>query len=186
MSFARCRRCGCIRTLCFGTDHLGESKVQNLHLPAFGDENVCGLDVAVNNALCMSSIERVSNLDGDVEHRLGVQRSAGDAVFQRFTVQKLHNDERLPLVLSDFVNGADVGMAESRGRARLTPKALQRCWIPHHIRRQEFERNEATEFCVLGLIDYAHPAAAQLLDDTVMRNGLADHELIGEERERSW
>jgi hypothetical protein len=30
---------------------LGETEVENLGIPAFGDEDVCRLDVAMNNAL---------------------------------------------------------------------------------------------------------------------------------------
>jgi hypothetical protein len=33
----------------------------------------------------------------------------------------------------------------------------------------------ATEFDVLGLIDHTHASAAKLLDDAVVRNGLANH-----------
>ena len=40
---------------------------------------------------------------------------------------------------------------------------------------QEFERDEATKLGVLGLVDDAHAPAAELLDDAVMRDGLADH-----------
>jgi len=31
---------------------------------------------------------------------------------------------------------------------------------------------------VLGLVDHTHPAAAELLDDPVVRNGLADHAAV--------
>ena len=37
------------------------------------------------------------------------------------------------------------------------------------------ERQIGAEFSVLGLVDHTHPAAAQLLDDAVVRDGLADH-----------
>jgi hypothetical protein len=44
-----------------------------------------------------------------------------------------------------------------------------------HIVRQELERDEASEIGVLGFVDNAHPAAAQLLDEAVVRDGLTDH-----------
>jgi len=40
---------------------------------------------------------------------------------------------------------------------------------------QELERSVPTEFKVLGLIDDTHAPAAELLDDPVVRDGLADH-----------
>ena len=40
---------------------------------------------------------------------------------------------------------------------------------------QELEGNKPTELDVLGLVDNTHTTATQLLDDAVVRNGLADH-----------
>jgi len=38
----------------------------------------------------------------------------------------------------------------------------------------------------LRLVDNTHPAAAELLDDAVVRDGLADDECGGKTRERPW
>jgi hypothetical protein len=38
-----------------------------------------------------------------------------------------------------------------------------------------FERHKAAELYILSLVDDAHPPAAQLLDDAVVRDGLTDH-----------
>jgi len=39
--------------------------------------------------------------------------------------------------------------------------------------REKLQGGEAAELGVLGLVDRAHPAATELLEDVVMRNGLA-------------
>lgn len=44
-----------------------------------------------------------------------------------------------------------------------------------HIVGKEFERNEAAEFSILGLVHNSHPASTEFLGDAVMRDGLADH-----------
>ena len=49
--------------------------------------------------------------------------------------------------------------------------------VPCHSLRQELERHKAMKFGVLGLKDHTHPAATELLNDSVMRDGLADHRL---------
>src|SRR6202795_2060840 len=41
---------------------------------------------------------------------------------------------------------------------------------------QELESDKTVKPCVLGLVNHAHPSAAEFLDDPVMRDGLADHE----------
>jgi hypothetical protein len=40
---------------------------------------------------------------------------------------------------------------------------------------QELESYEPAELYVLGFVDHTHAAAAQFLDDAVVRDGLADH-----------
>ena len=40
---------------------------------------------------------------------------------------------------------------------------------------KELKGDKAAETCVLGLIHHTHPAATELLDDAVVRDGLADH-----------
>jgi hypothetical protein len=58
---------------------------------------------------------------------------------------------------------------------RLTPETFQCLWVLGHVIGQELERNEATQFRVLGLVNHAHTAAAELFDDAVACDGLADH-----------
>src|SRR5215472_13933878 len=44
-----------------------------------------------------------------------------------------------------------------------------------NILRQELEGDETMQARVFGLVDHSHPAAAESLDDSVMRDHLADH-----------
>src|ERR1700677_3519922 len=57
-----------------------------------------------------------------------------------------------------------------------TLKSGERLRITGDSFRQEFQCNETMKARVLSLVDHTHPAAAQLLDNAVMRDGLADHE----------
>ena len=96
-------------------------------------------------------------------------------MLQRHPVQKLHGDERLLATLADVVNGADVGMVESGGGTSFTPETFQCQRVSGHVIRQELERNETTQLGVLGLVHDAHSTTAELFDDAVARDGLADH-----------
>src|SRR5262249_20691925 len=78
-------------------------------------------------------------------------------------------------VLVDFVDGADVGMIQSRGAASLPLKAINPGLLPGKLIRQEFQGHLAPELAVFGLIDHAHPAAAEPLQNPIMRDNLAGH-----------
>ena len=106
---------------------------------------------------------------------LGVQWLPRDTVLERHPVQKLHGDERLPVLLADVVDRADVGMAESRRRTHLAAKPFQSLRVMRHLSGQELQSHEAAEASVFGLVHDTHPPAAQLLNDAVVGNGLADH-----------
>ena len=55
-----------------------------------------------------------------------------------------------------------------------TGEGLADLWRP---RRAEISALQSgASFSVLGLVDDTHPATAQLLDDAVVRDGLADHD----------
>ena len=97
-----------------------------------------------------------------------------DAMLESRAIQKFHGDESLAILLANVVDGADVGMIESRRRLGFALKAGRAC-ASRAIIGEKFEGDETMEAGVLGLVDDAHAAAAELLDDAVVRDGLADH-----------
>ena len=129
----------------------------------------------MHNAFAVGSVEGISNFNGQGQDGLSLHRSSGDAVFQSQPIQKLHSDKALALVLADFVDSADVGMVQGRSRAGFAAKSFQCLRILRDILRQELERYKSAKGGVLGLINHTHAAAAEHLDDAVMRNRMADH-----------
>jgi hypothetical protein len=97
-------------------------------------------------------------------------------MLQGHAVQKLHGNERLLTVLADFVDGANIGMIQSRGRTGLAAEAFQCLRVSRQFIGQEFEGDEAAKLGIVSLVDHTHPAATGLLIDAVVRDGLADHE----------
>ena len=155
--------------------HFRQPEIQNLGVSTLGHKNVGGLDVAVNDAFDVGGVQSVGNLDGQAEQNFRLDGLSGDAMLQSHTVQELHNEERMAVMLPDLMNRADIGMIESRGRLRL-PLETSQCWgISGDLVRQELQGNKAMQGDVLRLVHHAHAATAQLLDDAVVRDGLADH-----------
>ncbi len=144
-------------------------------MAALGDEDVRGLDVAMNDAFGVSSIESVGDLNGECKKSVVFQGAPGHHVLEREAVEKFHRDEALAVVLADFVDGADVGVVQRGSGAGFAAKAFESLRILRNVFGEEFERDKATEGGVFGLVNNAHPAAAQFFDDAIVRDGLADH-----------
>ena len=123
--------------------------------------------------------QRVGHLDRVVERLVQPQSFAGDQLVQRLAGHKLHGNEigGVPFRpgLADIVDGDDVRMVERGGGPGFQDEAPLALGIAHLCGRQKLERHEAVQARVAGFPDDTHSAAAQLLDDAVMRDGPADH-----------
>src|SRR5580704_3958822 len=132
-----------------------------------GQKEICGLDVAMNDSFVVGCVQGVGNLDADIEQRLQLESPAKDHFPQSLAFPVFHHQEKATLVLANFVNGADIGVIQSRGGARFTPETLQRLRIVRQAVGQKLEGDKAVELQVLGLIDDAHPPAADFFQDAV-------------------
>ncbi len=146
-------------------------------MPALGDENIGGLDVAVNDAFAVGGIKRLGNLNGYFEDGLNFHGAAGDAMFECLAVEKFHDDIGFAIFFADIVNRADVGMIERAGGFGFALEALERLRVVRHIIRQKFQRNGAIQARVLSLVHHAHAAATEFFDDAIVRDCAADHGL---------
>jgi len=158
-----------------GVCHFRQAEVEDLGLLALSHEQVCGFDVAVDDADSVRRVERVGNLDGQVQNAIQGHRVSFDTMLQGGAFQQLHHQEVLAFVLVNVVNGADVRVIQGGGGTRLALKTLQRLQVLLHVFRQKLQRHFAAEAKVLGLVHHAHAAPAQFLQHAVMRNGLPDH-----------
>src|SRR5437870_4658374 len=96
-------------------------------------------------------------------------------MLQGHAIQKFHGDESVSTFFPDVVDGADVGMVQGGGSLCFAPETTQGLRIAGNLIGQELKGYEAMQPGVLGLVDDAHSAAADLLDNTVMRNRSLDH-----------
>ncbi len=89
--------------------------------------------------------------------------------------EELHCNKRVAFVLANVVNRTDIWVIKGRCRLRLALKTGQSLRISGHVLGQKLQGDETMEPGVLGLVHHTHPAPAELLDDAVVRDGLADH-----------
>src|ERR1700741_3424151 len=81
-------------------------------MAASGYEDVSWLDVAMDDALGVRSIQRIGDLDTERQQGFEFHRAPGDVMLQRLPVEKLHGDERFSVLFADVVDSAYVGMIQ--------------------------------------------------------------------------
>src|SRR5262249_21169421 len=66
-------------------------------------------------------------------------------------------------------------MIQGRGGTSFPLETFERLPILGQLFGQELQGDAAAELGVFGLVDHTHAAATELLQDAVVRDGLADH-----------
>src|SRR5437868_13368541 len=114
-------------------------------MAALGNENVGRLNVAMNDAFGVGGVERIGDLNGQIQQSLRLQRTSADDLLQALPFQILHHNEQPSLVLANLMDGADVGMIQRRSGASLAAETLQSWRIIGDLVGQKFESNEAAQ-----------------------------------------
>ena len=79
----------------------------------------------MDDSFLMRRVQAVRYLNGQIQQFLCFKRSARDSMLESLSLQKLHDNEGLALMLADFVDGTNVGMIQSGSGSRLALKPLQ-------------------------------------------------------------
>ena len=66
-------------------------------------------------------------------------------MLQRHAVQKLHDDERLAVLLADFIDRADIGMVQGGSSLSLSLETSQGLGVSGDLVRQELQGNKTME-----------------------------------------
>ena len=62
---------------------LRQTEVQNLGFTARGDEDVCGLDIAMDDALLVRRFQRIGDLNREAQYFIGGRGAAFEAIRSR-------------------------------------------------------------------------------------------------------
>jgi hypothetical protein len=104
------------RTIFLGTGlKLGNSKVENFYAVVVCEEQVLGLQIAVNDVTVVSSTESLSNLMGIASCLAHGNRACDDPLPQRLALEQFLNDVRSCSFKSDVIDCNDVRMIQSGG-----------------------------------------------------------------------
>ena len=105
-----------------------------------------------------------------------LQRPPGDPLLVGLPLVVGHHQIQLAVVrLVDLLDGADVGVVQRRRGLGFQDEPLTGVVVARQLGWQQLKRDMPIEVSIEGLVDDPHPAATQLLQDCVVREGLAFH-----------
>src|SRR5215467_5998852 len=84
-----------------GASDFSQTEVENFGMAALRDENIGGLDIAMNDVFGMRSVQGIGNFDGESQHVAHFHRLSANTVLQRDAVEKLHGDEAVAAFFAD-------------------------------------------------------------------------------------
>jgi hypothetical protein len=151
---------------------LRQTEIEELG-PAGRQHHVGGFQIPMSDALTMRFVERVGDLDADLQRVGHTERSTLDPRRQRLSLEILHDEEvhrglrASGRFVSDVVEHADVRMAERGERLRLAFEALPHLRMLGPMHRKHFDRDRAAKARINGLVDFAHATGTERADDFV-------------------
>jgi hypothetical protein len=150
-----------------------QAEVGNLRHPIAGQQDVRGLQVAVDNPVAMGHVYRPrDNLD-EGGRPAWILRLPARPLLQAPAIHIFEGEIRQPPRVADLVDLDDVRVDQSRDGLGLgeepglllDPGVLSR---QHHL-----EGHDAIEGEVMGLVDHPHPSPAEHVEDLVTGDGPA-------------
>ncbi len=169
------RLAGQIRAATFAAHDLGDAEVGNFHPALFVEQDILRFDVAMDHAMLMGELERLTNFRHDGQCLLRLDSALSEQLAQARTIHVFHHEvvKRLRCgrrrdagaTLPEVMHGDDVGMAQPSQSLGFAEKPLGELGVCAPFRRENLERNEAIQFWLARLIDGAHAAFANQFDD---------------------
>ena len=140
-----------------------------LALPGFCKQQVGRLDVAVDQAHIMGVMQPGGSLADDLTGQADRDRIAlADELVEVGPVDVFHDQIMPALDLVGVEGGDDVGVMQLGGGANLALEHLHGLGRLHELRRQHLDGHDALHRHVHGLVDPAHAALPQLVENLVL------------------
>ena len=154
-------------------------KSTTLTPPSAAEQHVLRLEIAMDDAARVGGVERLRDLEADVDQARGGQRAGGEDRAQRRAADELAGDEEIAVDVLERIDGRDRGMRERGRGARFALEALARLAVAAERGRQRLERDLAAEPLVFRGIDDAHAAPADFFVNPVRTDAAARERRVG-------
>ena len=118
-----------------------------------------GFQVPVDDPLPLCLVQRIGDLDGDLERLIERQRTFLQPLGERLALQVLHDQEVDPVLAADVVEGANVRVIEAGDGLGLALEALLQIGIRGDVLGQDFDGDGAIESRASCLVNLTHAPA---------------------------
>ena len=150
-----------------GAERAGDAEVGDEGGAVGGEEQVLGLDVAVDHAVPVRVLERAGGLGGDPERRIDRQLPLPpEPVTERLALDERHGEPQPAGALARVEHGEDVRMLQPGGQLDLPlePLGAER---GRQLGMEHLQGDGALVAKVLGQVNGGHPAPAELALESV-------------------
>ena len=161
---------------------LRDAEVGHLHLVVVVQDQVGGLDVAMDDAARVRVVERCGDLAHEPDDFLGLEvRALGQHVGDRTAVDELHREERIAILLAQVEERHDARVAERPRDLGLVLEAVDEGAVlrarARDVQPDGLDRQLALDQGIEGLVDSPHRPVAEVPRDLVAADRGGD--LIG-------
>ena len=147
-----------------------DAEVGHVHAILVVKQEVRGLHVSMHDALGVRGVETRRRLAEPLDCSARSNRGRSNAFVDRTSVQVLHDDERLAVVLADVEHRDDVRMGrETRGGSRLAREPCAHVSVARVAFGEHLDRDRPAEEAVGRAVDVSHPTARERADRGVAR-----------------
>jgi hypothetical protein len=148
-------------------ERLGEPEVEHLHLLVRRDLHVGRLQIAMDDPFLVRRLERLGDLQRDLQRLADRDRAALQPLGQGLTFDQLHDQKVTAVRFLHAVERGDVWVIERGERLGFPLEPRDAIGVRRERVRQDLHCDRAPQFRVACTVDFAHPAYAQRRDDFV-------------------
>lgn len=123
----------------------------------------------------MSSLNSIEQLERKRESFNKLKLFLFQHLVECFTLDKLDRDKFVLFCLDEFIDRCDIRVVESGTCLCLAHQPLLHRLIGRSGGRNKLQRNSSAQRSIEGLVHNTHPAFAQLLKNSIVRNSCTNH-----------
>src|SRR5579862_8002793 len=146
----------------------GDAEVHDRDAALLIDHDVLRLEVAVHDTLGVSGFQRQTNLLHDRNDFLRSEAALlGDQTLEVLAIDEVHGDELDSFRFTKIENADYIFVGDFARKDEFLLEALKNVRMNGEFGANHFKSDETFEFCVAGLVDRAHAALSEELNDFV-------------------